>query len=120
MRNVKIKKLKPRKKKVVPKPPTPEEQQLFDDLSAIVHKLGLTIRVEKGNFKGGVCVVKGEKKFLFVNKKHAMEQRIAILGQAIRQIGVEELYLPPRIREFIDSLPDEPLEVITVNPSENR
>ncbi len=119
MRKVKMKKLKPRKKKPAPKPPTPEEQQLFAELSAAVENMGVTVRQEKGNFRGGVCVVDGEKRFIFLNKKHSMEQQIIILGQAVRQLDSEVVYLSPRVREFIETLPDEPLEIIEVAPRES-
>ncbi len=109
MRKVKFKKNKPRKIKAKPKPPTVEEQQLFEELVTVVQKLGIILRREKGNFKGGICVVHGEKKFLFLNKKHAMEQQLITLGKAIRQLDEEQVYLSPRAREFVERLPAEPL-----------
>ncbi len=113
MRKVKIKKLKPRKKKVTPRPLTAEEQQLFDELRDAVQKLGLTLRIEKGNFKGGICVVEGEKRFVFINKKFSVEHQLVTLGRAVKELGAETVYLSPRTREFLEQLPDEPLEVIT-------
>ncbi len=113
MRKVKMKKLKPRKKKVPRRSPTMAEQQLFDELREAIHKLGLILRVEKGNFKGGICVVEGEKRFVFINKKFSVEQQLITLGRAVKELGAETVYLSPRTREFLEQLPDEPLEVIS-------
>ncbi|RMH77903.1 MAG: hypothetical protein D6681_20540 [Calditrichaeota bacterium] len=71
--------------------PVDEQQwQQFQELCELARQAGVETRVEKGNFRGGFCVVEGEKRILFLNKKHSLEQRIAVLVAELERLQSEE------------------------------
>jgi len=72
--------MKRHKKKKKQKPEeNPEDLKLFDELCSEVATFGIETRVEKGNFHGGICVMEDESRVLFVNRKHTLDRRIALV-----------------------------------------
>lgn len=74
---------------------------LIKELIEVLDKLGFSVRIEKGTFKGGFCLLKEEKIFL-INKNLDQDKTISILVKNIAEIGVEGIYLKPNIRELVD------------------
>ncbi len=66
-------------------------------------QLGATIRFEKGDFKGGYCIV-SDKKQVIINKLASTQRKAMILAAALKELGVEQMYLTPRLREVIDEM----------------
>lgn len=62
---------------------------------------GIGLRYEKGDFEGGYCVLKDER-LIVVNRKLPPARRASILAQGLAEIGIDELYLKPAVREFIE------------------
>jgi len=90
-------------KKKAPKAKQEEKDKiLFDHLSEVLRNNGIEIRIEKGDFRGGVCIVEGEKKILFLNKKHSIEKINDIMLSELRLMSHQQLYLPPLLREKIE------------------
>ena len=73
-----------KKKKKVPEG-TPEEIKLFGELCKAIESSGIETRVERGNFRGGICTVEGEKDIFFINKKHSMSGRIAVILEELKK-----------------------------------
>ena len=83
--------------------PTEEKEKLlFDRLSDALRNNGIEIRMEKGDFRGGVCVVQGDKKILFLNKKHPIEKINNVMLGELKSMSHSQLYLPPLIRQKIE------------------
>lgn len=78
------------RRKTVKPQGTPEELLLFKQFSDVITATGVEIRVEKGNFRDGLCTVEGEQEILFLNKKHPLESRIAALAAEIRRRQLSE------------------------------
>ncbi len=95
---------KRRKKRRFAEKITPAQQELFDDLCQVYGKLGITVRVETGRFRGGYCLVEGEP-FFFLNKHQTMEQKIELLLSQLKNFNTEKIFLSPRIREYITNKP---------------
>ena len=90
-------------KKKAPKTDQEEKDKLlFDHLSEALKNNGIEIRIEKGDFRGGICIVEGEKKILFLNKKHSLEKINNIMLSELKSMTHQELYLPPLLREKIE------------------
>ncbi|MDQ3194555.1 MAG: hypothetical protein M3P82_06105 [Bacteroidota bacterium] len=88
--------------KKTPKPVTDEKKDLLiDELTGIMSNLGLSVRTEKGIFKGGFCLLREQKLFL-LNKNLEQDKKINILVKSIAAIGVEGIYLKPNIRDLVD------------------
>ena len=64
-------------------------------------QLGVTIRYERGDFEGGYCVLK-EQKLLLVNRRLLPLRKSAILALALHEIGLENVFLKPAVREYIE------------------
>ena len=76
--------------------------KIFQELEDIAEILNIKIIQEKGNFKGGYCLLEKEK-IIVINKLKPVEQRVRALAQAFSQLDTSKIYMKPAIREFIES-----------------
>jgi len=77
------------------------QEQIVKDLESLAANSGITVRYEKGDFEGGFCVLRAER-LIVVNKKLPLSKKASVLAQGLAEIGIEENYLKPAIREFIE------------------
>ena len=80
-----------------------EFEEIIQDLKALAAQLGAEVRFEKGDFKGGYCLLK-ENKVIVINKMANLQRKVMILTMALKELGIDEIYLTPRIREIIDEM----------------
>ena len=78
-----------------------KKEALIDELIEVLDRLGYSVRIEKGIFKGGFCLLREQKLFL-LNKNLEQDRKINILVKNIAGIGVEGIFLKPNIRELVD------------------
>lgn len=83
-----------------------EFEDFIEELKELAQQLGATIRFEKGDFKGGYCLIK-DKKVVVINKFNNNQKKATILATALKELGIEQIYLSPRVREIINSLTEE-------------
>lgn len=81
--------------------PDEKKEILIEDLTEVLSKLGYEVRVEKGTFKGGFCLLRDQRIFL-LNKNLEQDRKIGILARNISEIGVEGIYLKPNVRELVE------------------
>ncbi|RCK75957.1 MAG: hypothetical protein IGBAC_1232 [Ignavibacteriae bacterium] len=74
---------------------------LLKELESLAQQLGIKIRYEKGNFDGGYCILK-DQKILVINKKLFDSRKSSILARGIAEIGIDNLYIKPAIRQYIE------------------
>ncbi|HLX12708.1 MAG TPA: hypothetical protein VKS81_07840 [Bacteroidota bacterium] len=74
---------------------------IITGLEEIVKQLGIQLRYEKGDFEGGYCMLR-DQQVLVVNKRLHEMRRASILAQALAAIGIENVFVKPAIREFIE------------------
>ncbi|HEY3250547.1 MAG TPA: hypothetical protein VGK25_05460 [Ignavibacteria bacterium] len=79
----------------------PEVKQTLADLEELAEKLGYKIRYEKGNFQGGYCILK-ESRLLVVNSRSEHERRVSIISKSLKEIGIDDVYVKPGLREIIE------------------
>ncbi len=79
-----------------------QAEKLCSELENALIRLGWKIRQEKGNFKGGACLLAGEQ-MVIINKKLTVDERIEIFSQALKGTELDELYLLPEVRRFLES-----------------
>ncbi|HCY76068.1 MAG TPA: hypothetical protein DHV28_09125 [Ignavibacteriales bacterium] len=82
-----------------------EFEEIIQDLRSVAGQLGATVRFEKGDFKGGYCLLK-ESKVIVINKNANLQRKAMILSVALKELGVDEIYLNPKIRELIEEMGD--------------
>lgn len=80
-----------------------EFEKLFEELKTLSAQLGAAVRFEKGDFKGGYCLLK-ESKIIVINKGAPLQRKVIILSMALKELGVDQVYLNPRLREVIDEM----------------
>ncbi|HRE40067.1 MAG TPA: hypothetical protein PLG90_01950 [Ignavibacteria bacterium] len=89
-------------KKVQKKNIDDKKEELIEGLINVFENLGYEVRIEKGLFKGGFCLLR-EKKLFLLNKNLEQDKKISYMAKNLSLIGTEELYLKPNIREIIES-----------------
>ncbi len=62
-------------------------QSLLDKIENIIEKSGFKVRYEKGNFKGGYCVLENEY-IVVVNKFFPLEGKINTLIEALEALPI--------------------------------
>ena len=80
-----------------------EFESILQDLKDIATEMGAKIRFERGDFKGGYCILK-DKKVIVINKLSNLQRKVIILSAALKELGAEDIYLPPKIREVIEEM----------------
>jgi len=80
---------------------TENQEIVITELLEVYTQIGYTVRIEKGFFKGGFCLLREQKLFL-LNKNIEPINKINFLAKNLSEIGVEGIYLKPNIRELIE------------------
>ena len=80
---------------------------IFQEFESIAIEMNIQIIQEKGNFKGGYCLLE-EEGIIVVNKLKPMEQRVQALARAFAKLDTSSIYLKPVIREMIESEQNSP------------
>ena len=83
-----------------------EFEEFIQELKALAVQLGAEVRFEKGNFKGGYCILK-ESKVIVINKMANLQRKAMILSIALKELGIDEVFLTPRLRELINEMASE-------------
>ena len=79
------------------------EQNILEELLALLEANGVTIRNEPlGGSGGGLCTVKGEQIF-FVDTQAASAEVAALCAEAASKVvDIEKIYIKPEVRQFIE------------------
>ena len=80
-----------------------EFEEIVQDLKSIAAQLGAEVRFEKGDFKGGYCILK-DSKVIVINKMTNLQRKVIVLSMALKELGVDKIYLTPKMREIIDEM----------------
>lgn len=85
---------------------------IIEELEDVAERLGLEVRAEKGNFRGGRCVV-GDEEIIMLNKNHLPETQLVVFADALRDAPLDTIYLKPAVRTALEeawALDDAPSE----------
>lgn len=80
-----------------------EFESILMDLKQLAQEMGAKVRFERGDFKGGYCLLR-EDKTIVINKLSTLQKKVMILTSALKDLGVNDHYIQPRIREIIDEI----------------
>jgi hypothetical protein len=80
--------------------------QIYQELKNLAEKMG--IKVAEKNFRNtginvqsGLCKVRG-RNFFIMDKNIPLSEKTATLAVCLYQLPLEEIYIIPALREFID------------------
>ncbi len=82
-----------------------EFENILEDLKELATQMGARVRFERGDFKGGYCIIKRDK-IIVINKLSNLQRKVLTLTSALKELGIEDIYLPPRLREIIEEMND--------------
>lgn len=80
---------------------TMNPERMINELEELARNCGISIRYEKGDFEGGFCVLK-EERLIVINKRLLPARKASVLAQGLAEVGIDEMYLKPAVREFIE------------------
>jgi hypothetical protein len=83
--------------------------QLYQHLQETAEKLGIRVseqnlRTTGVNARSGLCRVKGESIFI-MDKNLPVRQKTEILADCLRQMPLEDVYLVPAVRNYLEKEP---------------
>lgn len=78
-----------------------KHEELVLELQDVARQLGITVRFDQGNFEGGYCILKAQK-LLLINRRLVPVRKASVLATALREIGLENVFLKPAIRAYIE------------------
>jgi len=78
-----------------------ETTTIIEELEEVAEGLGFEVRTEKGNFRGGRCIVGGEE-IIMLNKRHQPETQLVVLAGALRDAPLDTIYLKPAVRQALE------------------
>ncbi len=71
------------------------------ELEEAVQQLGVMVRREKGNFRGGYCI-RDREEILMLNKRHPPEIHLSVLAAALKDLPVDTVFLRPAVRRALE------------------
>ncbi len=92
-------------------------EQIVKELEDVARQLGVDVRLERGSFRGGLCLIDDEK-VIVLNKRQPAESRLAILAESLRTLPVDRVFMRPAVREALESSWDAQEVVDDVDPTE--
>jgi len=75
--------------------------KLYTEFEELGKRLGLKILKGKGDFSGGTCTVNSET-VIVINKMKPMEQRLRTLATSFLEYNLDEIYIVPALRAYIE------------------
>jgi UDP-N-acetylmuramate dehydrogenase len=83
-----------------------DERELFDELVRLAARLGVKVRVERFETPpargGGRCVVDGQE-LVLLDARAPLADRVDALASALGAADLDDVYLPPEVRERIEA-----------------
>jgi hypothetical protein len=78
-----------------------KQEEMIQELQDVARQLGITVRFDQGNFEGGYCILKAQR-LLLLNKRLLPVRKAAVLARALREIGLDNVFLKPAVRAYIE------------------
>ena len=75
--------------------------KLYIEFEELGQRLGLKILKGKGDFSGGTCTVNNET-VIVINKLKPMEERLRTLATSFLEFNLDEIYMVPALRAYIE------------------
>ncbi|GBE29476.1 MAG TPA: hypothetical protein ENH10_06405 [Bacteroidetes bacterium] len=79
----------------------PGRVDLYEQLLEVARRYFDRVEEESGDFRGGICRVRGEK-YLVLNRQAKLERKLSTVASALSSLDLDQQYLLPAVREAID------------------
>lgn len=77
------------------------QQEVYDELKVLADQKGIKVRLETGNFAGGLCTV-DDQQIILINRRHHQTRRLNVLARALHEVGLDDVYVKPILRDRIE------------------
>lgn len=77
------------------------QQEVYDELKVLADQKGIKVRLEAGNFAGGLCTV-DDQRIILINRRHHQTRRLNVLARALHEVGLDDVYVKPILRDRIE------------------
>ncbi len=75
------------------------------ELEDILEKMGYTVRKERGSFKGGYCLLEGEK-IIMLNKNQPADYLVGVITRFLYEhdhdTSPDDIFIKPAVRKLIN------------------
>jgi len=82
------------------------QKQIIEEMALLAEKLGLNIKFDEFDGRGGWCRVKDSQRII-INKRLGPQEQIKILSQILAGHQIEEQSMAPKIRQLIEEAREE-------------
>lgn len=82
------------------------QKQIIEEMALLAEKLGLNIKFDEFDGRGGWCRVKDSQRII-INKRLGPQEQIKILSQILAGYQIEEQSMAPKIRQLIEDAREE-------------
>lgn len=76
-------------------------EKIVEALVEAAGAVGIRVRKERGNFRGGLCTVDGEE-IIILNLRQPLHVQLAILAEGLHDRNVEDVFLAPAVRSALE------------------
>lgn len=88
--------------------------EIYSELLDAAKKAGVTVRKENGKFRSGNCLL-NDKPVIVINKMASIEHTTRLIADMLSKQPIDNLFLKPAVREFIENESNKIKENIDVN-----
>jgi hypothetical protein len=78
-----------------------KHEEMIQELLDVARQLGISVRFDQGNFEGGYCILRTQQ-LLLVNRRLQPARKASVLAKALREIGLDTVFVKPAVRAYID------------------
>jgi len=81
------------------------DEEILQALEQVAERLSVTVHYEdmksfEFRIQDGFCTLKGES-HIYIDRKRPVHEKIHVLAQELKKFNLEEVYLPPLLRERV-------------------
>ena len=82
-----------------------QDEQILEALEEVAERLSIKVHYERMKafefrVQDGSCKLKGESK-IYIDSRHPIKDKVSILAQELGKYNLEEIYIPPLLREKV-------------------
>lgn len=90
------------------------QKQIIEEMALLAEKLGLSIKFDEFDGRGGWCRVKDSQRII-INKRLGPQEQIKILSQILAGHQIEEQSMAPKIRQLIEEAREDLQPVLDIS-----
>lgn len=77
-------------------------KQLLSELEDLAAKVGIKVRYERTDARGGMCVYKGSQ-LIIIDRNASDDYKISVITDNLKRIDLTDKYLSPKLRDFLEN-----------------